>query len=332
MASFIENFNGLDPSLWSISDGYADGAAIYGATWRAANVSLDAVNGLLSLSISPDVFPSATYPYAAGEIKSVGSAYGFGTYSVSMKASAEPGVISSFFLYAGSAGEIDTQLGFFGDHSHCMLQCGYSAAGGLTGTPQIVELGFDPTVAFHTYTMIWTISTIVWLVDGSQVAAAFGTTPIPVTPGQIFLNCWPTTGNDAWAGDYDGTPTAAVYDWLSYTPSGEDLSIGAASFTSDITAVFRTGGTLVGTAYLTNYGGSSALILAAKITSTDPAGNAIDFGLATNVYVGPGETVPVSMPRIFSSADLPGVWQGFFAYQGEDGSWTNGNPFIFYVI
>ena len=331
MASFIENFNSLDPSLWSVADGYAEPAIIYDATWRIANASLDSVNGLLSLKITPDTAPSATRTYAAGEIKSVGAAYGFGSYSVRMKASSEPGVISAFFLSSGGAGEIDIQLGYFGDHSHGMLRCNYST-GGSAGTPQIIELGFDPTAAFHTYTLNWTASTIVWMVDGNQVAAAFGTTPIPTIPGQIFLNCWPTTGNDAFAGAYSGHPTAAVYDWLSYTASGEDLSIGAASFVSGTTSVFRNGGTLTGTAFITNYGGSSALIPAAKITSTDPSGNAIDFGLATDIYIAPGQTVPVAMSRTFFQADLPGVWQGFFAYQGDDGSWTNGNPFIFYVI
>jgi endo-1,3-1,4-beta-glycanase ExoK len=332
MASFIENFNALDPTLWSISDGYADGSAVYDATWRASNVFLDPVNGLLTLSISPDTGPVATRTYAAGEIRSVGTAYGFGTYSVSMQASAEPGVISSFFLYSGVLGEIDIQLGYFGDHSHGMLQCNYST-NGVPGAASgaIVELGFDPSAAFHTYSIVWTSSGITWLVDGTIVAFA-STGDTPVTPGQIFLNCWPTTGNDGWVGDYSGNPTLAVYDWLSYTITGQDVVIGAASFDSGVTSVFANGGTLTGTALLTNHGGSTASYPAVKISSNDPNGNPVDFGLVTNVIVPPGQTITISMPRTFSPVDPLGVWQGFFAYQAADGSWVNGNPFIFYVI
>jgi endo-1,3-1,4-beta-glycanase ExoK len=332
MASFIENFNSLDTNLWLVSDGYANPKGIYNATWRATNAAVDPVTGLLALSILPDGAPDATKPYAAGQLSSVNSSFGYGTYSVSMRAAPEPGVLSSFFISGGgTAGvnETDIQLGYFGDHSSCMLQCNYFSSG-VGGNEQLIQLSFDATADFHVYTVIWTAGSLLWLVDGNQVAAASGNTP--TAPGQIFVNCWPTTGNDAWAGAYSGNPTTALYDWLSYTPTGEDLVIGAASFSSDITAVFRNGGILVGTAILTNYGGTDAVLLAAKISSTDPFGNAVDFGLLTDVLIPAGQTVTVSMPRTFSSADAVGVWQGFFAYQGADGSWVQGNPFLFYVI
>jgi hypothetical protein len=108
--------------------------------------------------------------------------------------------------------------------------------------------------------------------------------------------------------------------------------MGVASLVRDITAVFRTGGTLTGTTLLTNHGGTDALLAAAKISSTDPSGNPVDFGLLTDLRIPAGQTVPVNMARTFSPTDPPGVWQGFFAYQADDGSWVSGNPFLFYVI
>jgi beta-glucanase (GH16 family) len=331
MASFIENFNLLDPTFWSIADGYAESAAIYNATWRASNAVLDPVNGLLTLSISPDTVPNATRTYAAGEIKSIGTAYGYGSYAVNLRASAEPGVISAFVLYAGSAGEIDIQLGYYGNHTQGMLQCSYST-NGVPGAAsgQVVALGFDPSAAFHTYSVVWTGTDLTWSVDGTSVAYAFGDTP--TVPGQILLNCWPTTGNDSLVGRYSGNPTAAVYDWLSYTVTGEDLVVGAASFASAVTVVFADGGSLLGTAPLANHGGTTAILRAVKISSTDPSGNPVDFGAAADVVVPPGQTVTVNMLRTFSSADPRGVWTGFLTYLAEDGSAVTGNSFLFYVI
>jgi beta-glucanase (GH16 family) len=329
---FIDNFNSLDPEFWAISDGYAESDPIYDATWRAANASVDPVTGLLTLSISPDTDPTATRTYAAGEIKSLNLAYGYGTYSVSLQSSPEPGVISAFFLYAASgngANEIDIQLGYFGDHSVGMLQCNY-LANGVGGNEQLVLLNFDPSVAFHTYTVVWAPESLTWLVDGSVIASA--ATNIPSSPSGIFLNCWPTTGIDEWAGNYSGNPTFALYDWVSYTALGAEVTVGAASFTSDTTAVFASGGTLTGTAVLTNSGGLDATFPIVKISSTDSYGNPVDFGVETDFLVPAGQSVTLSMPRTFSSADPLGVWQGFLLYQNPDGSWVSGDPFIFYVI
>src|ERR1700747_1876550 len=96
MPAFIENFNNLDPTLWLASDGYVNPGNFYNATWRVANATVNPVTGLLSLSISPDSAPGATKPYAAGQLSSVNGGFGYGTYSASLRAAPEPGVISGF--------------------------------------------------------------------------------------------------------------------------------------------------------------------------------------------------------------------------------------------
>ena len=140
------------------------------------------------------------------------TSYGF--YSVSMKAAACPGVISSFFTYFGHPwDEIDIE--FLGDDT-TRVQFNYYSKG-RGGHEYIYDLGFDAAEDFHEYAFDWQADSITWYVDGVAVYRA--TEDIPNSPGFIMMNLWNVSDTHAsWAGKFDPSrlPVVAEYQWIGY--------------------------------------------------------------------------------------------------------------------
>ena len=140
--------------------------------------------------------------------------FGYGFYSVKMKAAKCSGVISSFFTYTGFPwDEIDIE--FLGDDT-TRVQFNYYTSG-IGHHEYIYELGFDASDDFHEYAFDWQEDSITWYVDGKAVYRA--TKNIPKTPGQIMVNIWNVADESAdWAGLFDDTklPVVAEYQWFGY--------------------------------------------------------------------------------------------------------------------
>jgi beta-glucanase (GH16 family) len=81
--------------------------------------------------------------------------------------------------------------------------------------PQKIDLGFDPTLDFHTYTIEWLPTSARFLVDGIVVHEAIEEVSRLRLPQNILLTIWASDA-PGWAGAIDETtaPTTAEVDWL----------------------------------------------------------------------------------------------------------------------
>ncbi len=153
-----------------------------------------------------------------------------------MKAVAQDGVVSSFFIYTGPSegnpwDEIDIEIT---GNNPTKLQTNYYTAG-VGGHEWTIDLGFDASADFHTYSIGWWPDSIIWYVDGHPVYTEDGSRgTLPSTPGRIMMNFWPGTDTvNAWLGEFVYTnPLQAQYDWVSFEPVSWP-------FKSFLPAVFR---------------------------------------------------------------------------------------------
>ena len=124
----------------------------------------------------------------------------FGRFETVFKPTKEPGVVSSFFLYRFDPWqEIDAE--FLGnDTTKILLNVFYNPGQdgdlynyGLRGTPVVIDLGFDASLAFHRYAIEWEPEEIRWFVDDKliHVRRAGLPTPIPQLPMRFHVNTWP---------------------------------------------------------------------------------------------------------------------------------------------
>jgi endo-1,3-1,4-beta-glycanase ExoK len=218
--SWVDNLDTFDTGRWAKADGWTNGS-MFNVGWRADHVTF--ANGQMTLRLDNVGCPGGCSgkPYASGEYRT-NIKYGYGSYTVRMKAAKGSGLVSGFFTYTGASegdpwDEIDVE--FLGKDT-TRFQANYFTNG--TGNHEtMISLGFDASLAFHTYTIEWTAGAIRWYVDGALVHTENGSRgPLPSHPGKFMANFWPSIGVDGWTGPftYPGTPINAVYDSMAFTP------------------------------------------------------------------------------------------------------------------
>lgn len=204
---FATGFETYEPDTMEMSS-WSNGG-MFNCTWHPDNISFD--DGIMSLKIDSD----GKGGYTGAEYRTQ-QAFGYGMYSVNMKAIQNPGVVTSFFTYTGPSDgtvwdEIDIE--FLG-YDTTKVQFNYFT-NGVGNHEYLYDLGFDASKEFHTYGFYWAEDSITWYVDEKPVYTA--TVNIPSTPGKIMMNVWPGIGVDSWLRSYDGTtPLTAYYDWMAY--------------------------------------------------------------------------------------------------------------------
>ncbi len=213
----IADFSAGGSDAFYASHGWSNGG-MFDCTWTRDNVRLNEAEGTLELWLTEDGRGNLGAEYRSR------AHYGFGYYSVCMKAVKKAGVVSSFFTYTGPSehnpwDEIDIE--FLGNDT-TRVQFNYYT-NGTGGHEKLYDLGFDASEAFHEYAFLWTQSSITWYVDGTPVYRA--ETEIPQTPGRIMINAWqgkPEKVED-WSGVFDGVyPVApAAYRWIGYRALAE---------------------------------------------------------------------------------------------------------------
>ncbi len=218
--SFTDEFETYNTELWHKADGWTNGDP-FACGWRENHAILS--GGTLTLRLDDNDCPGecSGQSYASGEYRS-NNFYQYGTYNVVMKAAASSGVVSSFFIYTGPSDgnphdEIDIEI-LGKDPSK--LQTNYFT-NGTGGHETVINLGFDASAAFHTYTIIWMPDAIEWYVDGILKHTEDGSRgALPETPGRIMMNLWPGTSHvDDWLGAFVyATPLRTQYDSVSFTP------------------------------------------------------------------------------------------------------------------
>lgn len=205
-----------EDKIW-VSSGAADGMVVsdgwrnnfpFACNWTSSSVTYG--DGAMHMTVS-----RTENGYNGAEIKSRGR-FGYGYYSVCMKAAKCSGVVSSFFTYVGNPwDEIDIE--FLGKDT-TGIQLNYYTSG-TGGHEYWYSLGFDGADDFHEYGFDWRKDSITWYVDGKAVYRA--TANIPVTPGQFMANVWNGEGDNfnEWCGALDGSllPATAQYRWFAYS-------------------------------------------------------------------------------------------------------------------
>ena len=210
-----EDFESYDESLWEKSD-WANGDPFYSG-WLPENALIS--DNSLTLKLTTD--DAHDKDYASAEYRSLDT-YMYGRYSSRFQASDLNGTISSFFTYTGSAegtewDEIDIEI--LGKDS-TKMQANYWRDGNQH--PYIVDLGFDASLAMHTYSFIFLKESLSWYVDGELVYSVDENhledeDSLPVNAGKIIVNYWPATGIDDWSGHYEENSTSeAVYETIKF--------------------------------------------------------------------------------------------------------------------
>jgi endo-1,3-1,4-beta-glycanase ExoK len=137
-----------------------------------------------------------------------------------MIATKQDGVVSSFFTYTGASDgnpwdEIDIE--FLGKNTN-VVQFNYFK-NGTGGHEHTYTLGFDASMGYHNYAIVWTANTIKWEVDSAVVYLVSGDpSSLPSHPMHIIMNLWNGIGVDGWlnAFNYPGHALTASYDWAQY--------------------------------------------------------------------------------------------------------------------
>ncbi|MBK1646427.1 hypothetical protein CKO25_17600 [Thiocapsa imhoffii] len=224
-SSFTDDLSHHDTSRWSKADGWTNGTPFANA-WTAEHVTFS--NGKMVLTL--DASSNQGMDYSSGEYRTMGF-YGYGCYEVSMKPVSHPGVVSSFFTFAGpydnggngQHNEIDIE--FLGKETS-IVQFNFWTNDDdyISDNSYLYPLGFDASHNFHRYGFKWTSWGIEWFVDGVPVYAVWDHPLIP-TPKtsdslqRIMANVWPVdaTASD-WAGEflYQGDPLTADYEWTRF--------------------------------------------------------------------------------------------------------------------
>ena len=181
---FLDNLSSYNTILWRKAD-WSNGLP-FNCGFTEQNITHS--NGVMKLELNNTPAPGKYYSCAEYQTK---KEYGYGIYSARIKAArAEDGVVTGFFVHHGTCwgcpdhDEIDFE--FLGKDP-TQVQLNYFANGiGINGEHEkIIELGFDASSDYHTYTFDWRDYGILWFVDGILVHlvslpwGGFGPSPTP---------------------------------------------------------------------------------------------------------------------------------------------------------
>lgn len=214
-----DNFNYLNYKTWNVGTWSEVGEECpKDINYTLSNAIVN--SGKLKLNISQNKFmwykPSKTN---GAEVRSRNT-YGYGYYETKMKPTGASGVISSFYLYADDADEIDIE--FVGKDT-TRLQINIFNKGTQSGVAHYVDLGFDASKDYHTYGIQWEKDYITWYVDGNEVYKLTSKDcTIPTSNMHMAMDYWVINNNYSgmidWAGKYNGTTSInTYYDYVSYS-------------------------------------------------------------------------------------------------------------------
>jgi endo-1,3-1,4-beta-glycanase ExoK len=233
MGTFVDGLQSFDGARWTIADGWTNGSPFDNA-WGADHVSFH--DGVLDLRLDDAARLGA--PYTSGEYRTNGY-YGYGCFEAGFRAVAVPGVVTSFFTFAGPYdnggngrhNEIDFEI-LGNDSRSVQLNYWTNDDTYASRNEQLIPLSFDAAAESHAYAFKWTAGGIRWYIDGQLVHEALDSPGNPTPQAteslqKIMVNLWPVDESAAaWAGtfQYPGVPLHALYDWIRYT-AGEDCDI-----------------------------------------------------------------------------------------------------------
>jgi endo-1,3-1,4-beta-glycanase ExoK len=160
--------------------------------------------------------------YKGAEIASK-SLYRYGRIEVRMRMARGPGILSTFFTYkpgseaAGAAWEeIDVEA--FGKSNATAWQSNILVGNPRAGSEMVHDTGASLADAYHTYTIEWTPTAVVWQVDGVEKRRTTGGQASQLTSMHNFhFNLW-ASDVASWAGAFDSSmlPASQYVSWIRY--------------------------------------------------------------------------------------------------------------------
>jgi beta-glucanase (GH16 family) len=232
--SFSDSLHTMNHAHWWLADGWENGFPFLNR-WEAEAVSFGPEGMTITLAADEQGMNSdESLTFYSGELRSY-DFYGYGCFEIDMKPVQAPGVVTSFFLFAGPHdkphdgsgihNEIDVE--FLGSDTR-IVQLNFWTDDDtyLRSHETIIPLGFDASEAFHRYGISWNRKYIEWFVDGKSVYKVRNrkNDPIPTVNSsrlRIMANLWATDPDIAdWAGLFDQqstVPLQATYRNFSFT-------------------------------------------------------------------------------------------------------------------
>jgi endo-1,3-1,4-beta-glycanase ExoK len=212
---FVDDLSGLDQAIWSVSDGWSNGAYMVN-DWRKTQTRFG--KGLV---LALEDRPGGISRYASGEVQSRDT-FGHGYYEATMQAASGSGIISGFFTYTGPPfgkpwNEIDVEI--LGKNTREATLSYYYNGKSLS---HVVALDFDAASGLHHYAFDWQPDYIRWYIDGRLVHEAVGSDlPLPNVSQKIMMHLWGTDSIKEWAGPFDARaiPTSMRFGCIAYSHS-----------------------------------------------------------------------------------------------------------------
>jgi beta-glucanase (GH16 family) len=192
---FVDRFERLDVTRWTVSDGWSNGPW-YLNDWRRSQMA----PGRSGLTVTIDKNPLSKNGYSSGELQSK-RLYQYGYYEIRMKSASGAGVVTGFFTYTGAPrgkpwNEIDVEI--LGKNTRA-VQLTYHVPNGQKATT--LDLPFDSALEAHTYGFEWQPTHIRWYIDGRLVHEETGAgLALPSEPGQVMFDVWNSNVNPPWMG------------------------------------------------------------------------------------------------------------------------------------
>jgi hypothetical protein len=151
---------------------------------------------------------------------------GYGYYETNMKVTPVPGVAASFFwIEAPSYGPHEWDIEFLTNES--WINSSNSGKVHLTIHPSnatyILDLPFNPALAFHRYGFLWIPGSISFTVDGQFAYRFVDSSLNTAARGFIMMNTW--TGNPNWGGGPPTQNATTIYDWVHFYPDVTSVPI-----------------------------------------------------------------------------------------------------------
>jgi endo-1,3-1,4-beta-glycanase ExoK len=166
--------------------------------------------------------PAAAKPYKGAEVFSQ-TQHRFGRVEVRMRMARGSGILSTFFTYkpgsegAGSAWE-EIDVEGFGKSNATSWQSNILVGNPRMGSEQVHDAGLSLADGYHTFTIEWTPTSVVWLVDGVEARRTTGGQANQLTSLHNFrFNLWASDAS-GWAGAFDATalPASQYVNWIRY--------------------------------------------------------------------------------------------------------------------
>ncbi|KAF9111516.1 hypothetical protein BGX27_004808 [Mortierella sp. AM989] len=212
-SSFQDSLRSHDDFI--VVDGY--GPDRWGCSFRDTQVHESSAGTRITIGKDSDL-----KPYSCGELIYREEDLSYGHYSIDMIASNVVGQVTSFFLIANEETEIDIELTGLNNRIGWM-----NVWHDQKQNPVSIDLPFDTSEDWHTYSFEWRKGFIAWSVDGDVVLnrSDIATTRPSDTNYRLVINSWTQVNpeiNIEWAGQFeyptDGEVPQSQFRNMRYRP------------------------------------------------------------------------------------------------------------------